>query len=255
MPWLAVTQFNIGQGRTDAILIPFLLSSSHVAIKVTDTKRRKWRKAGDLWQQFDGGVRGQNIFVPLSEQRAIEMQLALGDYYLRFKPVSYHQGLFVEIWKLGALVYSLFSANDVPSLFSDDSSYELGVRIRFAEAGKITSVRYYKPSGESGNHTAKIWSVSGDLLYSVGFANETSAGWQTQEISPFSVTANTTYVISVNANSVYASTPNGLGTVISSGSISTDVGGNGVFNTTVNAFPTSFYNNTNYFRDIVFQPN
>ena len=104
MSWVAVTQFNIGQGRTDAILIPFLLSSSHVAIKVTDTKRRKWRKSGDLLQQFEGDIRGRNIFVPFSQQTAIDMQTAFGDYYLRFRPVSYHQGLFVEIWK-----WSVFS--------------------------------------------------------------------------------------------------------------------------------------------------
>lgn len=99
MPWVAVTQFNIGQGRTDAILIPSLLSASHVAIKVSDVKRRKWRKAGDLWQQFNGGAVGQNIFVPFSKQVALEMQTSLGDYYLRFQPVSYHQGMFIEIWQ------------------------------------------------------------------------------------------------------------------------------------------------------------
>jgi hypothetical protein len=99
MSWVAVSQFNIGQGRTDAILIPFLLSASHVAIKVTDVKRRKWRKAGDLWQEFDGGVMGRNIFVPFSKQIACEMQTALGDYRLRFQPVAHHQGLFVEVWR------------------------------------------------------------------------------------------------------------------------------------------------------------
>uniref|UniRef100_UPI000A690622 hypothetical protein n=1 Tax=Pseudanabaena sp. 'Roaring Creek' TaxID=1681830 RepID=UPI000A690622 len=33
------------------------------------------------------------------EQTAFEMQTDLGSYYLRFKPVYYHQGLFVEIWQ------------------------------------------------------------------------------------------------------------------------------------------------------------
>jgi hypothetical protein len=137
---------------------------------------------------------------------------------------------------------------------ASDSSYELGVRIRFAEKGQITAIRCYKPEGETGSHIGKIWSVSGDLLYSVGFSGESGSGWQVQEISPFAVEANTSLVVSVNANAVYPSTPNGLGTLLSKGSISTESGGNGVFNTTVGAFPSSFYNNTNYFRDIVFQP-
>ncbi len=98
--WIPVTQFNVGESRIDAILIPILLSTSHIAIKITDIKRRKWRKAGDLWQQFSGGVRGQDIFIPFAEQRAIAMDTSLGSYYLRFQPVIYHQGLFVEVWQL-----------------------------------------------------------------------------------------------------------------------------------------------------------
>ncbi len=99
MSWVSVTSFNIGVGRFDAILIPSLLSSPHVAIKVTDIKRRKWRKSGDLWQEFTGGVKGVNRFVGFGEQIAFDMQTDLGSYYLRFKPVYYHQGLFVEIWQ------------------------------------------------------------------------------------------------------------------------------------------------------------
>ena len=98
--WVPVTQFSVGEGRNDAILLPFLLSSTHIAIKVQDLKGRNWKKAGDLWQQFTGGVKGQNIFVPFKQQLAVEMNTALGDYYLRFQPVLYHKGLFVEVWRL-----------------------------------------------------------------------------------------------------------------------------------------------------------
>jgi hypothetical protein len=97
MTWVSVSAFNIGIGRIDPILIPSPLSSSHVAVKVTDVKRRKWRKAGDLWQQFAGGVRGVSNFVGFGEQLKFDMQTDLGIYYLRFQPVAYHQGLFVEV--------------------------------------------------------------------------------------------------------------------------------------------------------------
>jgi hypothetical protein len=99
MSWVSVTSFNIGVGRVDAILIPSLLSSAHIAIKVTDIKRHKWRKAGDLWQQFTGGVRGVKLFVGFDEQLNFDMQTDLGSYYLRFQPVVYHKGLFVEVWQ------------------------------------------------------------------------------------------------------------------------------------------------------------
>ncbi len=99
MSWVGVTGFNIGVGRVDAILIPSLLASAHIAIKVTDIKRRKWRKSGNLWQQFTGGVKGISYFVGFGEQVNFDMQTDLGSYYLRFQPVAYHQGLFVEIWQ------------------------------------------------------------------------------------------------------------------------------------------------------------
>lgn len=117
MAWIPVTQFSVGQGRIDAILIPVLLSSPHVAIKVIDIKRRKWRKAGDLFQQFTGGIRGQSLFVPFSEQRAFDMQTVFGDYYLRFQPVSYHQGLFVQVWRWGQSI--LFAGS-----WRDDGSWD-----------------------------------------------------------------------------------------------------------------------------------
>jgi hypothetical protein len=99
MAWVIVSSFNIGEGRSDDILIPHLLSSPHIAIKVSDVNRRKWRKAGDIWQEYTGGVRSISHFVPFSEQLAIAMETSLGEYCLRFQPVDYHKGLFVEVWQ------------------------------------------------------------------------------------------------------------------------------------------------------------
>lgn len=36
-------------------------------------------------------------FVGFGEQLKFDMQTDLGIYYLRFQPVAYHQGLFVEV--------------------------------------------------------------------------------------------------------------------------------------------------------------
>jgi hypothetical protein len=131
--------------------------------------------------------------------------------------------------------------------------YELGIEFTSAKAGKIEAVRYYKASNETGSHIGRIWSITGALLGSVTFANETAAGWQQQALTtPLDIAANTTYVVSVNANSYFV--VSGGSTTITNGDLSAVAdGSNGVYNSTPAAFPTAS-NNSNYFRDIVFTP-
>ncbi|MGL5831845.1 MAG: DUF4347 domain-containing protein, partial [Waterburya sp.] len=135
--------------------------------------------------------------------------------------------------------------------------YELGMEFRTAQAGQISAIRYYKAASETGSHVGRIWSASGQLLGSVTFSNETASGWQQQALTtPISIAANTTYIVSVNANSYYVATNNGLATTITNGDLSAVAdGSNGVYNTTPSNFPTQSYQNSNYFRDIVFTPN
>jgi hypothetical protein len=134
--------------------------------------------------------------------------------------------------------------------------YELGIEFVSSKAGQINAVRYYKAASETGTHVGNIWSITGTLLGSVTFANETASGWQQQALAtPLNIAANTTYVVSVNANSFFAVSGNAIATTITNGDLSAVAdGSNGVYNSTPNAFPTSS-NNSNYFRDIVFSPN
>jgi hypothetical protein len=134
--------------------------------------------------------------------------------------------------------------------------YEFGMEFKAAKSGTINAIRYYKAASETGTHVGKIWSSGGQLLGSVTFTNETASGWQQQALTtPIAIQANTTYIVSVNANTYYVATPNGLATTLANGDISAVAdGSNGVFNFTPDLFPTQSYNNTNYFRDIVFAP-
>lgn len=134
-----------------------------------------------------------------------------------------------------------------------DGDYELGMEFISAKAGQIDAIRYYKSPSETGSHTGRIWSNTGTLLGSVDFTNETASGWQQQALStPLSIAANTTYVVSVNANSYFAVSGGGIG--ITNGDLSAvNDGSNGTYNSTPGAFPTNS-NNSNYFRDIVFTP-
>ncbi len=134
-------------------------------------------------------------------------------------------------------------------------NYELGTAFTSGIAGQITGVRFWKASSETGTHTGKIWSSTGVLLASVAFAGETASGWQQQPLTtPLSIAANTPYVVSVNTgNTYYVSTSSGLSSQVNNGDLHSVVGNNGVYGAS-GSFPTSSYQNSNYFRDIVFTP-
>jgi hypothetical protein len=134
-------------------------------------------------------------------------------------------------------------------------NYELGTVFTSAATGKITAIRFWKSASESGTHTGHIWSSTGQLLATATFANETASGWQQQTLSPpLAIAANTQYVVSVNTgNAFYAVTPSGLASVITNQDLSTVVGNDGLFGPP-GVFPTSTFQNNNYFRDVVFTP-
>jgi hypothetical protein len=151
---------------------------------------------------------------------------------------------------------SLFSTQTPSTLNNTDGAgvnYELGMKFTTTAAGQIKSIKFYKSSSETGTHTGKIYSSTGILLASVTFTNETASGWQTQALAtPLTIAANTTYVVSVNTgNSYYVATASGMASQISSTYIKSVVGNNGVYGN-VGVMPNSSYQNTNYFRDIVF---
>lgn len=137
--------------------------------------------------------------------------------------------------------------------WSDGVSYELGMKFQSSKAGQITAIRYWKAVNETGTHVGRIWSATGSILGSVTFSNETASGWQQQTLTtPVSILANTTYVVSVSCNSYFGVTQNALATSIVNGDLSSVADNNNAVFGTLNSFPTNSYQNSNYFRDIVF---
>jgi hypothetical protein len=130
------------------------------------------------------------------------------------------------------------------------------MKFKSSKNGKLLAVRFYKSSKESGTHVGHIWSSSGALLATVTFSGETISGWQMARLStPLKIRANRTYIVSVNtAKTYYVDTIYGLKSSIVNGPLSTIAGSNGVFGRT-GKFPTQTWNSSNYFRDVVFQPN
>ncbi len=86
------------------------------------------------------------------------------------------------------------------------------------------------------------------------FSNETVSGWQIANLAnPLPLMANTTYVVTVNSNTGYAATDNGLDTPVTNGILSTVADGANAIYGSLGTFPTESWNNSNYFRDVVVQ--
>jgi VCBS repeat-containing protein len=151
---------------------------------------------------------------------------------------------------------SLFLSSDRPAVLSDSdtSPVNLGVKFTSSIAGTITGIKYYKSANDTGTHTGSLWSSTGTLLASATFTNETSSGWQTVTFSsPVSITAGATYVASFHSNGHYTDTTNYFATAHTNGPLTAPASGNGVFTYgSGNSFPTSTFNATNYWVDVVF---
>ncbi|MDE5442480.1 DUF4082 domain-containing protein [Bradyrhizobium sp. CSA207] len=151
---------------------------------------------------------------------------------------------------------SLFSSSDTPAVpsGSDTSQVNLGVQFASSVAGTITGIKYYKSANDPGTHTGSLWSSTGTLLATATFTNESSSGWQTVTFSnPVSIAAGTTYVASFHSNGHYASSTSYFTTARTNGPLTAPANINGVYTYgTSNLFPTSAYNASNYWVDVVF---
>jgi hypothetical protein len=165
-----------------------------------------------------------------------------------------------------SISYSIWDATIVPSVayYNDQQAVELGVKFSTDENGYITALRFYRGSGNTGaNFIGHLWSASGTLLATATFPTGTTSGWQQVELStPVAVTAGTTYVASYYTTSGYAvsrpyfTSSNEAayrGTILYA-LIDGEVGGNGVYRYgSGGGFPSSTYESTNYWVDVVFQ--
>ncbi len=142
----------------------------------------------------------------------------------------------------------------------DSSSVNLGVSFTASTGGLVTGVRFYKAATNTGTHVGSLWSANGTQLASGTFANETASGWQTMTFSsPVTITAGTTYVASYLApNGHYSASPGAFNAAVSNPpltGLANATTANGVYsysNTTT--FPTSSYNASNYWVDVLFAP-
>jgi len=166
-----------------------------------------------------------------------------------FKPSSLQQG---------GEEASIFT-NQVPFDYPNESGYELGTKFWTDTNGKITQARIYTNAIEGGVHSVSIWRVRDSALlagpYTWNIASGTS-GWRAFTLpTPLVITANTDYIVTVsNSNDhYYAAQDLGFDTPIVNGHLHTYTG-SGVYTDILGTMPTLTWQNSNYFRDIVFIP-
>jgi hypothetical protein len=156
---------------------------------------------------------------------------------------------------------TLFPGTATPTILndSDPNAIEVGVRFFSDVAGYITGLRFYKGPNATGTHVGHLWTSTGTLLTSATFTGETGSGWQTVNFaSPVAIQANTTYVASYYAPAGrYSATPSYFAGAASNGYLHAPAdganGGNGLFTYQAGGgFPTSSYNASNYWVDVLF---
>jgi hypothetical protein len=154
------------------------------------------------------------------------------------------------------------SATPANTSENDPGAVTVGVRFKSETSGFIKGIRFYKGNGNTGTHVAQLWSAAGTLLASATFSAETPVGWQQADFAtPVAISANTVYVASYFApNGHYAGD---TGFFASSGVDRAPLhllqdgtgGSNGVYAYgSAPAFPSSTWQSTNYWVDVVFSP-
>ena len=143
----------------------------------------------------------------------------------------------------------------------ETDSVVLGLKFTADVSGSVTGIRFYKAPANTGTHIGALWAAGGGSpLASGSFSGESASGWQTLTFpSPVSVTAGTTYVASYLA-------PNGHYSLNSAAfsnpfdnpplhAVPNATSANGVYAySSSSVFPTSSWNATNYWVDVLFDP-
>lgn len=153
----------------------------------------------------------------------------------------------------GIVAYSFWAPNPQTVSTATDADVELGIQFTSSQSGTITKIHYYRGVSDGlSTHTMTLWDNNGVALGTAATNSESSSGWQTATFSaPIAITAGTTYTASYRASGgSYAFTAASLSSPVTSGPIATLVGG-GVYRYG-GGFPTSTFNNNNYWVDVTF---
>ncbi|MET8091046.1 DUF4082 domain-containing protein [Micromonospora sp. NPDC005220] len=151
--------------------------------------------------------------------------------------------------------FSFFAGADVSGVPTDpDTQFvELGLRFTSSSNGTLTAVRFLKANGSGRTHPVNVWSARGQKLATATSTTESPSGWQEVKLpTPVRIEAGQVYVVSYHT-ARYRSTQNFFNRTVTSGPLSTS-GVAGVYAYGAGGFPTSDYQASNYWVDVVFAP-
>ncbi|HVX33823.1 MAG TPA: DUF4082 domain-containing protein, partial [Solirubrobacterales bacterium] len=143
---------------------------------------------------------------------------------------------------------------------NDNASVVLGVKFSSSVAGRVWGIRFYKSAANTGTHVVGLWNAAGTLLAQATVASETTSGWQEALFAtPVGIAANSTYVAAYLApKGHYSATSQGFASAITNSTLTAPANGtttNGLYAYKSSlSFPTSSFNATNYWVDVVFTP-
>lgn len=146
-----------------------------------------------------------------------------------------------------------------PNMYENDWTYELGTKFWADVNGQITQVRLHTNELEGGNHTVRIWRIKDATVLAGPYTWDISsgtAGWKIFTLpTPLEIAANTDYIVAISNSKDwwYAEQIHGFDAPIVNGNLHTYVS-SGVYSDISGTMPTEIWENTNYFRDVVFVP-
>ncbi len=161
--------------------------------------------------------------------------------------------------KAPSLAYprTLFNEEDGPAveLYSDARKIELGVRFRVDRPGLVLGVRFYKAPGDDVEHTGSLWSPTGQKLATATFSDESTAGWQEVRFAqPVRIDAGGNYTASYHSpHGTYGYNHDFFTGRGQDNGVLHAPAGNGFFAYGATAYPNQSVN-TNYWADVIFQP-
>lgn len=148
-----------------------------------------------------------------------------------------------------------FLGDQVPQTLDpqDTGEVELGMRLEASEDLSVHAIRYYRGSTGSGASSGSLWDSQGNLLATTAFGPAAAPGWYTAYLStPVTIRSGEQFTVSYHApNGGYVVTGADFASGKSNAALSLS-GSNGLYAYGSGSRPTSSWNNSNYFADLLY---
>lgn len=144
---------------------------------------------------------------------------------------------------------TIFTTQTPASTLSATPGWEVATEFTAEDTLLIVGFRFYKAVGETGSHTARLFTSGGVQIASRGFTGESASGWQSTNLASAVQIPPGDYVVSVNTNEYQVKTFAYFGT-INRTKLTAD---GGRYGQPTGSFPSSASGSA-FFEDVKFKP-